>query len=108
MNKSSTLPAMVAASELDEIRTLIEGRSAIFLDSSRERFFSSQVNQYLRECGEPDSAALIQRIRKSNIEYDRFLAVLLTQETSFFRYPDVFRSLEQVVLAGNSVPQTLE
>ena len=30
---------MVAASEMDEIRTLIEGRSAIFLDASRERFF---------------------------------------------------------------------
>jgi chemotaxis protein methyltransferase CheR len=98
MNKSSTLPAMVVASELDEIRTLIEARSAIYLDASRERFFSSRVNLYLRECGEPDGAALIQRIRKSNIEYDRFLAVLLTQETSFFRYPDVFRSLEQVVL----------
>ena len=98
MNNSSTLPAMVATSELDEIRTLIEARSAIFLDSSRERFFFSRVNQYLRECGEPDGTALIQRIRKSNIEYDSFLAVLLSQETSFFRYPDVFRSLEQVVL----------
>jgi len=98
MNNSSTLPVVVKASDLDEIRALIESRSAIYFDASRERFFSSRVNQYMRECGEPDAASLIQRIRKSNIEYDRFLAVLLTQETSFFRYTDVFRSLEQIVL----------
>jgi hypothetical protein len=35
MDKSSTLPAAVTASELDELRTLIEERSAIFFDASR-------------------------------------------------------------------------
>jgi chemotaxis protein methyltransferase CheR len=43
-------------------------------------------------------AALLKRIRSSNVEYDRFLGSLLTQETSFFRYPDIFQALERVVL----------
>ena len=96
-DKSSTMPA-VTASELDEFRTLIEERSAIFFDASRERFFAPRVNQYLRESVEQDAAGLLRRIRSSNVEYDRFLESLLTQETSFFRYPAIFQALERVVL----------
>jgi chemotaxis protein methyltransferase CheR len=98
MEKSSTLPAPVTASELDELRTLIEERSAILFDASRERFFAPRVTEYLRESGEPNAAALLRRIRGSNVEYDLFLNKLLTQETSFFRYPDIFQALEKVVL----------
>ncbi len=98
MDKSSTLPAAVTASELDELRTLIEERSAICFDASRERFFAPRVNVYLRENGEQSAASLLRRIRSSNVEYDRFLGSLLTQETSFFRYPDIFQALERVVL----------
>ena len=98
MDKSSTLPAAVTASELDELRTLIEERSAIFFDASRERFFAPRVNEYLRHNGEQSAASLLRRIRNSNVEYDRFLGSLLTQETSFFRYQDIFQALERVVL----------
>jgi chemotaxis protein methyltransferase CheR len=98
MDKSSTLPAAATASALDELRMLIEERSAIFFDASRERFFAPRVNEYLRASGEQSVAALLRRIRNSNVEYDRFLGSLLTQETSFFRYPDIFQALERVVL----------
>jgi chemotaxis protein methyltransferase CheR len=98
MERSSTLPAALTSSELDELRTLIEERSAILFDASRERFFAPRVNQYVRESGAQTAAALLRRIRGSNAEYDRFLENLLTQETSFFRYPDVFQALERVVL----------
>jgi chemotaxis protein methyltransferase CheR len=98
MDKLSTLAAAVTASELDEFRTLIEERSAILFDASRERFFAPRVNEYLRSSGEQNAAALLRRILASNVEYDRFLESLLTQETSFFRYPDVFQALERVVL----------
>jgi len=97
-DKSSTMLAAATASELDEFRTLIEERSAIFFDASRERFFAPRVNQYLRESGEQDATGLLRRIRASNVEYDRFLESLLTQETSFFRYPAIFQALERVVL----------
>src|SRR3984893_6799788 len=97
-DKSFTMPTAATTSELDELRTLIEERSAILFDASRERFFSPRVNQYLRELGEQDASGLLRRIRSSNVEYDRFLESLLTQETSFFRYPAIFEALERVVL----------
>src|SRR5258708_25827594 len=97
-DKLSKMSAEATAPELDEFRTLIEERSAILFDASRERFFSPRVNQYLREIDEPDAAGLLRRIRGSNVEYDRFLESLLTQETSFFRYPATFQPLELRVL----------
>jgi hypothetical protein len=42
-DKSSAMPAAVTASELDEFRTLLEERSAILFDASRERFFAPRV-----------------------------------------------------------------
>jgi chemotaxis protein methyltransferase CheR len=98
MERSSTLPAAPTPSELDELRKLLEERSAILFDASRERFFAPRVNQYVRESGAQTAAELLRRIRGSNAEYDRFLENLLTQETSFFRYADVFQALERVVL----------
>jgi len=52
----------------------------------------------LRESGEPNAAALLRRIRGSNVEYDLFLNKLLTQETSFFRYPGVYEAFEKRLL----------
>ncbi|HEV2522033.1 MAG TPA: protein-glutamate O-methyltransferase CheR [Candidatus Acidoferrales bacterium] len=100
MEKSSTLAAAVTPSEFDEFRTLIEERSAILFDASRERFFSNRVARFLRESAEPNAAALLRRISSSNVEYDRFLESLLTQETSFFRYSDIYQVLESVFLPG--------
>ena len=41
---------------------------------------------------------LIRLIKNSNVEYDSLLQRLLTQETSFFRYPSFFEALEKKVL----------
>jgi chemotaxis protein methyltransferase CheR len=90
--------ARVAEAELDEIRTLIEQRSAILFDSSRERFFSAHVHAYLEEKGLGSGAALLTHVRGSSIEYEALLEHLLTQETSFFRYPAIFDALEKTIL----------
>ncbi|OLC92848.1 MAG: hypothetical protein AUH86_18000 [Acidobacteria bacterium 13_1_40CM_4_58_4] len=71
--------------ELSEIRMLIEERTGICFDESRERFFSTRVREHLS-------------MRKSNVEYESLLERLLTQETSFFRYPAVFEAFERRVL----------
>ena len=55
----STTP-LLNESHLDEIRTLIEQRSAILLDASRERFFSTRVREYLEEKSLPDGAELLR------------------------------------------------
>ncbi|HXQ25654.1 MAG TPA: protein-glutamate O-methyltransferase CheR [Candidatus Acidoferrales bacterium] len=85
-------------SELDQIRTLIENRSAILFDSSRERFFSTRVREHLEEKGLASGSDLLGRVRGSSIEYEALLERLLTQETSFFRYPAVFEALEKKIL----------
>jgi chemotaxis protein methyltransferase CheR len=41
---------------------------------------------------------LLRAVRKTNVEYDSLLERMLTQETSFFRYPAVFEAFEKRVL----------
>lgn len=90
--------ARLTESELDDIRVLIEQRSAILFDASRERFFSTRVREYLTEKGWASGSELLRHVRGSSIEYESFLEQLLTQETSFFRYPSVYEALEKKIL----------
>lgn len=84
--------------ELSEIRMLIEERTGIHFDASRERFFSTRVREHLHARGLARGTDLLRTIRKSNIEYEALLEKLLTQETTFFRYPAVFEAFEKRVL----------
>jgi chemotaxis protein methyltransferase CheR len=98
MKSHSVTTARLTEPELDQIRTLIEHRSAILLDSSRERFFSTRVREYLEEKGLASGTDLLRHVRHSSVEYEALLERLLTQETSFFRYPAVFEALEKRIL----------
>jgi chemotaxis protein methyltransferase CheR len=84
--------------ELSEIRMLIEERTGICFDESRERFFSARVKEHLRAKGLDRGTDLLRAIRKSNVDYEALLEGLLTQETSFFRYPSVYQAFEKRVL----------
>jgi chemotaxis protein methyltransferase CheR len=84
--------------ELSEIRMLIEERTGIHFDASRERFFSTRVREHLRERGYTRGTELLRAARKTNVEYESLLERLLTQETTFFRYPAVFEAFEKHVL----------
>jgi chemotaxis protein methyltransferase CheR len=84
--------------ELSEIRMLIEERTGIHFDSSRERFFSTRVREHLLARNLDRGTDLLRTLRKSNIEYEALLEKLLTQETTFFRYPAVFEAFEKRVL----------
>jgi chemotaxis protein methyltransferase CheR len=84
--------------ELSELRMLIEERTGIHFDASRERFFSTRVREHLREGGYARGTELLRAARKTNVAYEALLEKLLTQETSFFRYPAVFQAFEKHVL----------
>jgi len=84
--------------ELSEIRMLIEERTGICFDESRERFFSTRVREHLHAKGLDRGTELLRAMRKSNVEYEGLLERLLTQETSFFRYPGVYETFEKRVL----------
>ena len=88
----------VSEHELSEIRGLIEMRSGILFDVSRERFFSTRVLEHVEARKLTHGTDLLRLIKNSNVEYDSLLQRLLTQETSFFRYPAVFEALEKKVL----------
>jgi chemotaxis protein methyltransferase CheR len=90
--------AKVTESELDEIRALIEQRSAILFDASRERFFSTRIREFLEEKELAGGTELLRHVRSSSIEYEALLERLLTQETSFFRYPAVYDALDKKIL----------
>jgi chemotaxis protein methyltransferase CheR len=84
--------------ELSEIRMLIEERTGIHFDESRERFLSTRVHEHMHDRGYTRVTELLRAVRKTNVEYDSFLERMLTQETSFFRYPAVFEAFEKRVL----------
>ena len=84
--------------ELSEIRMLIEERTGICFDESRERFFSTRVREHIAVKGFERGTDLLRAVRKSNLEYEGLLERLLTQETSFFRYPAIYEVLEKRVL----------
>jgi len=89
---------IVTEHELGEIRALIEERSGIHFDESRERFLSTRVREHMELRQLSYGAELLRSVRASNVEYDSLLERLLTQETRFYRYPDVFRAFEKKVL----------
>ncbi len=84
--------------ELSEIRMFIEERTGNHFDESRERFFTTRVGEHLHSKGYASGSELLRAIRKSNAEYEALLERLLTQETSFFRYPAVYEAFEKRVL----------
>jgi chemotaxis protein methyltransferase CheR len=90
--------AAISEYELEEIRLLIEQRSGILFDSSRERFFSARISEHMTAKRLAHGTDLLRKLRSSNVEYDALLERLLTQETSFFRYPAVYEALEKKVL----------
>jgi chemotaxis protein methyltransferase CheR len=89
---------VVTEHELNEIRALIERRSGILFDESRERFFSTRVREHMHHRKLSFGAELLRNIQGSNVEYDHLLERLLTQETRFRRYPEIFEALEKKIL----------
>ena len=90
--------SVLSEHELAEIRALIETRSGIHFDESRERFFSTRIREHMQEMQHTYGAELLRAMRSSNVEYDALVERLLTQETRFYRYPDVFKAFEKKVL----------
>lgn len=89
---------VVTEHELSEIRALIERRSGILFDESRERFFSTRVREHMHHRKLAFGAELLRNIQGSNAEYDHLLERLLTQETRFRRYPESFEAFEKKIL----------
>jgi chemotaxis protein methyltransferase CheR len=84
--------------ELSEIRMLIEERTGICFDQSRERFFVGRVREHLLARGFERGTDFLRAACKANVEYEALLERLLTQETTFFRYPAVYEAFQKRAL----------
>lgn len=90
--------SLVSEHELGELRSFIERRSGILFDESRTRFLSKHVREHLVQKQISRASDLLRVINTSNSEYESLLERLLTQETSFFRYPAIYQALAEKVL----------
>ncbi len=97
MNDGSMSPALTRH-EVQELQLLVEQRSGIVFDESRERFLTSRVVEHMQHRRLNFGVELLRLVRSSNVEYDNMLERLLTQETRFMRYPGLFSAFEQHVL----------
>jgi chemotaxis protein methyltransferase CheR len=84
--------------ELSEIRSYIQQRSGIVFDESRARFFTTRLREHMTQKKLGRGADLLRVVKNSNAAYDQLLERVLTQETSFFRYPAIYRALGGLVL----------
>jgi chemotaxis protein methyltransferase CheR len=97
MNEADVNPVLTGH-EVRELQLLIEQRSGIVFDESRERFLTSRVVEHMQQKRLTYGVELLRMVRNSNVEYDTMLERLLTQETRFLRYPGLFTAFEQHVL----------
>ncbi len=102
MNEADVNPVLTGH-EVRELQLLIEQRSGIMFDESRERFLTTRVVEHMQRKRLNYGLELLRLVRGSNVEYDNMLERLLTQETSFLRYPALFSAFEKQV-----VPELLE
>ncbi len=102
MNDTGINPVLTEH-EVRELQLLIEQRSGMVFDESRERFLTSRVVEHMHRKRLSYGMELLRLVRSSNVEYDTMLERLLTQETRFLRYPGLFSAFQQCV-----VPQIQE
>ena len=93
MNEADVNPVLTSH-EVRELQLLIEQRSGIMFDESRERFLTTRVVEHMQRKRLNYGMELLRLVRVSNVEYDNMLERLLTQETSFLRYPALFSAFE--------------
>ena len=98
---------MLTGHEVRELQLLIEQRSGIMFDESRERFLTTRVVEHMQRKRLSYGLELLRLVRGSNVEYDNLLERLLTQETRFLRYPALFSAFETASAAGAAGAQVL-
>ena len=93
-----TAQPAISEHELFELRSFIQDRSGMVFDESRWRFFTTRVREHMQSKSLSLGHELLRSMKNSNAAYDELLECVLTQETSFFRYPAMFEALSRRVL----------
>jgi len=96
--KEAEVNPVLTGHEVRELQLLIEQRSGILFDESRERFLTTRVVEHMASKRLNYGMELLRLVSVSNVEYDNLLERLLTQETRFLRYPELFSAFQRHVL----------
>jgi chemotaxis methyl-accepting protein methylase len=96
--KEAGINPVLTGHEVRELRLLIEQRSGILFDESRERFLTARVIEHMQRKQLSYGMELLRLVQLSNVEYNNMLERLLTQETRFLRYPELFTAFQHHVL----------
>src|SRR6266542_4039998 len=89
---------MLTGHEVRELQLLIEQRSGILFDESRERFLTTRVVEHMQRKRLSYGLELLRLVRGSNAEYDDMLDRLLAVDASGLSYPALSSAFEQRVL----------
>jgi chemotaxis methyl-accepting protein methylase len=100
----TTAPVLVAEREI--WRELVEERCGTYFADGRFHVLDSRIDERMRIVGEPDKQRYYKRVVSDREEWSHLLVSLLNGDTAFFRHPDSFHALRQVVFP-NQRPQAI-
>lgn len=84
--------------EFSAITKLLRERRQFDLDQYKDRCIRRRIAKRLRRCRVVDVASYLKRLEKDCDELDALLATISIHVSQFFRNPDTYRILEQVII----------
>ena len=100
MNNAKNASALQLDRELtNKVRDLVYQRSGISLEAGKENLIESRLRRRLRALDIQDAGVYLDFLEQNPPEYEHFINVFTTNETSFFRTVRVWRYIEETLLA---------
>lgn len=100
INQPKTTGALQLDRELtNKVRELVYQRSGISLEAGKEHLIESRLRRRLRALEMQDASVYLDFLEQNPAEYEHFINVFTTNETSFFRTVRVWRYVEETLLA---------
>lgn len=87
--------------ELDLIADLLKARTGLRFDGARRRYLTSRLSEVAAALGYTSVAEFLDVLRSEDSSSDKFqrlVDAVVTEESSFFRYPQHFEALRHFIL----------
>ena len=99
INRATTGALRLDRDAIEAVRELVYQRSGISLEAGKEQLIESRLRRRLRALEIQDAIIYLDFLEKNPAEYEHFVNVFTTNETSFFRTVRVWRYIEETLLA---------
>ena len=98
INSATTGALQLDRDVMNKVRELVYQRSGISLESGKEQLIESRLRRRLRALEIHDALVYLDFLEQNPAEYEHFVNVFTTNETSFFRTVRVWRYIEETLL----------